>query len=92
MVKALLLALVALNGLTFLLYGLDKWKASRARRRIPELHLLWPLATGGVVGGWLGMSFFRHKTRKRSFQVKAVLASLVNCLWIWIWTKTATAG
>lgn len=81
-------ALLIWNALTFALYGIDKHKARRGSRRMPEAHLLWPLAFGGLFGGWLGMSVFRHKTRKVSFRVKAVLASLVNAVWLWLWIRS----
>lgn len=83
----LLLVLLVWNVLTFGLYGLDKRKARTGARRIPEAWLLWPLALGGCVGGWLGMSLFRHKTKKLSFRVWAALATLVNALWLWLWLR-----
>ena len=79
--------LLAWNVVTFVLYGVDKRRARLGARRLPEAWLLWPLALGGVAGGWLAMSVFRHKTKKTSFRVKAVLASLVNVLWLWLWLR-----
>lgn len=84
----LLYCLVAVNALAFLLFGYDKSLARRDQRRIPEAHLLLLMACGGLVGGWLAMSVFRHKTRKVSFRWKAVLASAVNALWVWLWFES----
>ena len=39
--------LVIINVFTFFLYGVDKWKAQRARWRIPESALLGMAAIGG---------------------------------------------
>ena len=44
-----------INIVTFLLYGIDKWKARRAKWRIEESTLLWWAAAGGSVGALLGM-------------------------------------
>ena len=61
--------LVVLTLITFCLYGLDKRAAKLDRRRTPEasLHLLAFL--GGWLGGLAGQKYFRHKTRKLSFQI-----------------------
>lgn len=46
--------LVAVNVVTFIVYGLDKWKARRGRWRIPEAALLWLAVLGGQSGGFVG--------------------------------------
>jgi uncharacterized membrane protein YsdA (DUF1294 family) len=59
--------LVALNLITFLVYGIDKGMAKSAVPvRVPEnlLHLLALL--GGFIGGWVGMFAFRHKINWRA--------------------------
>ena len=77
--------LVILNVLTFLLYGIDKWKAKRSRWRIPESVLLGMAAVGGSVGAWLGMHVWHHKTQHKKFRygVPAILvAQIVLLVWI----------
>ena len=73
--------LIAWVGLTtallFLLFGYDKLLAGRARHRVPEIQLLLLAAMGGWPGGLLGMAVFRHKTAKRSFQLKYAAGFLV---------------
>lgn len=60
--------LLAVNVLTFIVYGVDKWKACRGRWRVPEATLMGLAALGGSVGAWLAMQLFRHKTQKKKFR------------------------
>ena len=53
--RVILSLILIVNVLAFLLYGIDKWKAKRARWRIPESVLLGLAAVGGSIGAWLGM-------------------------------------
>ena len=59
----LLIAYAAVSLLTFILYGADKTKAKKGAWRVPEKVLLGFSFFGGAVGGLLGMTLFRHKTR-----------------------------
>ena len=60
--------LLAVNVLTFIVSGVDKWKARRGRWPVPEASLLGLAALGGSVGAWLAMQLFRHKTQKKKFR------------------------
>ena len=60
--------LLAVNVLTFIVYGVDKWKAKRGRWRVPEATLMGLAALGGSVGAWLAIQLFRHKTQKKKFR------------------------
>src|SRR4051812_35195529 len=60
--------LVGVNTAAFALYGFDKRRAVRQGRRVPEAALLALAATGGSIGAYAGMGFFRHKTLKGSFR------------------------
>lgn len=60
---ALLLYLAAVNVATFLVYGTDKRRAKKDKRRVPEKTLFLLALIGGSVGAWTGMYAFRHKTR-----------------------------
>ncbi len=56
------------NTVAFALMGIDKRRARRRERRIPEKTLfLFPLL-GGCVGGLAGMYGFHHKTRRWYFR------------------------
>lgn len=63
-----LASLIALNMLTFCLFGIDKWKAKHAKWRIPEATLLLLAVIGGSIGAWCGMKAFRHKTKHKKFK------------------------
>ena len=39
--RSLVIYLIGINVLTFLIYGIDKWKARRGKWRIPEDTLIW---------------------------------------------------
>src|SRR5437879_5721388 len=60
--------IVGANAAAFLFYGLDKRRAVRQGWRVPEAVLLTLAASGGSLGAYAGMSFFRHKTLKGSFR------------------------
>ena len=82
--KTIILYLIAINVVTFLVYGLDKWKAKRDAWRISESTLLLLAAAGGSVGALLGMQIFRHKTKHAKFTVGVPVILLVQvALAIW---------
>lgn len=66
------------------MFGIDKSKAYRNKRRTPE-KTLWILSLlGGSIGTLMAMKMFRHKTRKLSFQ--AVLAIILAIQILLIYT------
>ena len=60
--------LLAVNIVTFLLYGIDKYKAKKGKWRISEATLLTMAAIGGSIGAWAGMRFWHHKTMHKKFK------------------------
>ena len=70
--------LIGINVLTFLLYGIDKWKARRGNWRIPEDTLIWLAIVGGSIGALLGMYLFRHKTQHRKFTLGIPVILLIQ--------------
>ena len=93
MLSSVLIAVAVVNVITFAMFGIDKWKARRDVRRIPEAQLLWLSFATGLFGGWAAMSYFRHKTRKTSFRIKMVLVSVFNVAWLlgWLWYRGTLA-
>lgn len=80
--RVVILYLVAINVVTFLLYGIDKFKAKRSKWRIPESVLLGLAVIGGSVGAWLGMIVWRHKTQHKKFRygIPLILAMQIAIL------------
>ena len=68
MTNVLLYYLIVINVVTFLVYGIDKWKAKQSKWRIPEATLLLLAVIGGSVGAWLGMKTWHHKTMHKKFK------------------------
>ena len=61
--------------ITFIMFGIDKWKAKHGKWRILEATLLLMAACGGSIGALLGMSVWHHKTLHKKFMygVPAIL-------------------
>ena len=55
--------------IAFVLYGIDKYRATRQMWRISEKTLLLIGAFGGSVGAFLGMQLFHHKTKHWKFKM-----------------------
>lgn len=81
--RYVLLALAVLTAITVCLFGYDKWQARRGGRRVPESTLLLASFLCGGVGGWLAIALWRHKSRKRSFQVKLALVTALDAAAAW---------
>lgn len=60
--------LLAINAVTFILYGIDKYKAKKNQWRISEATLLTMAAIGGSIGAWAGMRLWHHKTMHKKFK------------------------
>jgi len=69
---------LVINGITFFVWGFDKFRAKLQQWRIPENTLYALIILGGGVGALLGMTVFRHKTRKPKFKVISVVSILVH--------------
>lgn len=68
MTEAILYYLIAINFLTFVVYGIDKWKVKQGSWRIPEATLLGMAIIGGSIGALLGMKIWHHKTMHKKFK------------------------
>ena len=62
-------ALVVTNAVALALMAIDKRRARRGGRRIPEKTLFLAAGCFGGLGGVLGMHVFRHKTKHWYFRL-----------------------
>ena len=71
--------LPTINLLTFVTYGIDKYKARHKHWRVREASLLLLAVLGGSPAALLAMHLFRHKTQHNKFRygVPAILIAQV---------------
>ena len=82
---ALAVWLIAINLVTFAVYGADKRRARRGAWRVPEKTLFLLPLLGGSVGALLGMRVFRHKTKHWYFVwgiPLILLAQMALAVWL----------
>ncbi|MCX8533952.1 DUF1294 domain-containing protein [Chryseobacterium luquanense] len=85
----MLYLLLIINLLTFIIFTLDKWKATQHKRRISEFSLLTLTFIGGTVGAVLAMLIFRHKVSKKSFLLKLcgiIIIQIIIFVGYWNWS------
>ena len=82
--QAFLYSLIVLNIVTFLVYGIDKWKAKQGSWRISEATLLILAVIGGSIGALLGMKIWHHKTMHKKFKYGLPLILLVQIALIYL--------
>ena len=68
MTQTIVYILIVINVLTFVIYGIDKWKAKQGSWRISEATLLLLAVIGGSIGALLGMKVWHHKTMHKKFK------------------------
>jgi uncharacterized membrane protein YsdA (DUF1294 family) len=81
-IKYFVIYLLVINIVTFLVMGIDKWKAKRGSWRIQESALFTFVIFGGGIGGILGMIIFHHKTKKIKFQIGFPLILILEIIGI----------
>lgn len=83
--EVLFVYLIGINLLTFIMFNLDKWYAATGGWRISEGSLFIVCLAGGALGGYLGMKYAHHKTRKALFTLGVpilIIFQLVFVLWV----------
>ena len=78
--QLIIIYLIAINVITLLVYGIDKWKAKRSKWRIPEATLLGLAVIGGSIGTWLGMKVWHHKTMHKKFKFGLPVIIIIQLL------------
>ena len=89
LLKILLIWLAAFSVIAFALMGIDKSKARRGARRIPEKTLFLSAILGGSIGAIAGMYTFHHKTRHWYFVIGMPAILIVQiALIVWIRSRS----
>jgi hypothetical protein len=76
--------LLIINIITFITYGIDKYKSIKHKYRISEATLIILAIIGGSIGAFFGMIVFHHKTKKKKF---TILIPIIMLLWVYILIK-----
>ncbi len=76
--------LLIINIITFITYGIDKYKSIKHKYRISEATLIILAILGGPLGALLGMILFHHKIKKKKF---IILIPIILILWVYILIK-----
>ena len=87
MTQTIVYYLIALNIVTFFVYGIDKWKTKRAKWRIREAALLGVAVLGGSIGALMGMKVWHHKTMHKKFKYGLPLILLAQIAIIYFINK-----
>ena len=73
----IIILIIGINIVSYLMMFNDKKKAKQREQRIPEALFFIISVLGGGIGILLGAIQFKHKTRKRSFQFKITIGTLI---------------
>ena len=74
----ILTSIALINFITFIVYGIDKYKARKGKWRISENSLLLLVVIGGSIGAWLGIKIWHHKTMHKKFYYGIPLVILLQ--------------
>ena len=80
----LLSVLLVWNLVVLLVYGLDKQKAIRHKRRISEKALLLQTLIFGGIGAFIGGRLFRHKINKWYFKLCWLIGIVMDVLLLYL--------
>ncbi len=84
MIKLFIIYLIAMNIISFLGMGWDKYLAKKNKWRTPEASLFSIAFLGGSIGSNLGMQVFRHKTKKPLFKYGMPLMFILNIICVYL--------
>ena len=85
----LITALIGLNLIAFLAFGIDKARAEAGAWRVQESTLLLLALLGGTLGAYAGRALFRHKTRKQPFSARLHGVAALQGLMLGAWAGAA---
>lgn len=75
-----ILYIIAINIIAFFYIGFDKLQSQLQKKRVQEKLLWFIVILGGTFGTIAGMHFFRHKTKKISFQLVVASICIIQML------------
>ena len=87
MTQTIVYILIVINVITFLVYGIDKWKAKQGSWRISEATLLLLAVIGGSIGALSGMQIWHHKTMHLKFKYGLPLILMAQIVLIYFINK-----
>jgi uncharacterized membrane protein YsdA (DUF1294 family) len=79
----MILFFVTLNVIGFFLIKIDKKRAIHHQWRVPERNFFILALLGGATGLYLGMIFFRHKTKHYLFTRGIAVLIVLNALFFY---------
>ena len=88
--KYFVICVLVMSVITFIVFGVDKWKARNDKWRTPESTLFLLAIFGGSIGALLGMQIFRHKTQHWSFRLGIPLILMLQAavlIWYFFFSK-----
>jgi uncharacterized membrane protein YsdA (DUF1294 family) len=80
MLESISIIIAIINIVTFIIYGIDKYKAKKGRWRIPENSLIGLAIIGGSIGAYLGMRVWHHKTMHLKFKYGIPLIIIIQLI------------
>ena len=87
MLESISIIIVIINIFTFIIYGIDKYKAKKGRWRIPENSLIGLAIIGGSIGAYLGMRVWHHKTMHLKFKYGIPLIIIIQLIAAYMFVK-----
>ena len=87
MLESISIIIVIINIVTFIIYGIDKYKAKKGKWRIPENSLLGLAIIGGSIGAYLGMRVWHHKTMHLKFKYGIPLIIVIQLVIAYMFVK-----
>ena len=80
MLESISIIIVIINIVTFIIYGIDKYKAKKGKWRIPENSLIGLAIIGGSIGAYIGMRVWHHKTMHLKFKYGIPLIIIIQLI------------
>lgn len=87
MLESISIIIAIINIVTFIIYGIDKYKAKKGKWRIPENSLIGLAIIGGSIGAYIGMRVWHHKTMHLKFKYGIPLIIIIQLIAAYMFVK-----